>query len=456
MNSPASAGCSRVRHVSLHIGVTLTLLVTVLAAGLGVAPASARANALWTRTYAPPGALGLGDVRIAVAGTGDVYVAAWVVHAGTVSDLWLARYSAAGARKWIRTYDGSAHGIDVPVALVADRDGNVSLLADSRATATGADWLLLRYRRDGRKLWSKRVDGGVHGEDVPTDLVADAKGNLYAVGQMARPSTGTDLTAIKYAPSGRRLWTRAYDIVGQSEIGGPAALGRDGRFYVCGQTSTPATNLDLLLVCYTTSGEYKWSRSWTSGNRWEMPADIVADSRGPVVVGWNSPPGSYSDALAVAYEPDGDVRWTASHDGAPHQDDGYVAAGLDSSGRVYVAGYDTPAGNERDFFLGRYPATGGALQSTSRNGLQNVDDEAAALAVSADGHVYAAGSVKWYAIGLSAFYLAYAPDWTQIDVGIYDGPGNASDAYQAVGLSSSAVYLAGTSYLSIVVEKYAR
>jgi hypothetical protein len=448
----------RARSRRTSVRVVVAIATTILASvGLAVAAAPAgAAGPLWTRTVAPAGALALGDAHVVTARTGDIYVALTVQRADTGNDLWLARYAPTGSRRWQRFYDGTSHLNDALVALVADRDGNVTVLSQSRSATTGDDLLLVHYGRDGRRLWVRRIDGGVKGQDEADDLLVDRAGNLYAVGTLRRAGSGFDLAVVKFRPSGARSWTRVYDVLGETEVGGPAALAPDGRLYVCGQMAGADGSYDFLFVCFTTGGEYKWSRHWGLSDNSDLVRDVAADSRGPVAVGWTDSISDYSDGLVVAFGPDGDFRWYEAYDGPANRSDDLSAVGLDRDGRVYVAGYATGTSVSYDFFLGRYGVNGGGLQSTLRNGFEDATDEASCLAVSADGRSYAGGLVRLSPGDTTAYFLGYDATWSQADLGVYDGDGTVADSYEGVALSSSAVYLAGRSGLRVLIEKYAR
>ena len=55
--------------------------------------------------------------------------------------------------------------------------------------ASGDIWVV-KYRANGTRAWSKTWDGPDGLDDEPTDMVADAKGNIYIVARTARVAYG--------------------------------------------------------------------------------------------------------------------------------------------------------------------------------------------------------------------------------------------------------------------------
>jgi hypothetical protein len=61
-----------------------------------------------------------------------------------------------------------------------------------------ADFVTVKYSRQGQAVWTNRFDGGAGLDDFPYALAADDAGNLYVAGK-SHDLAGWELTVVKYA-----------------------------------------------------------------------------------------------------------------------------------------------------------------------------------------------------------------------------------------------------------------
>ncbi len=176
---------------------------------------------------------------------------------GMTSDLFLMKFTSAGAPVWTKqlgtAYDDDAWAIAadgsgnlyVAGGTYGDLDGNTNAnpaIADPAWTAT-ADLFVVKYDSAGTKQWTEQL--GTAATDVATAVAVGANGNVYVAGETAgnldgnvnADATGntSDLFVVKYDPTGQKLWTtEAGSLVDDSAAALVSAAG--GGVYAVGET----------------------------------------------------------------------------------------------------------------------------------------------------------------------------------------------------------------------------
>lgn len=261
------------------------------------------------------------------------------------TDLFLAKYDAAGNLLWIRSGGGPMADEGRGVVLTPDGDVVVSgnfqgtaLFGGSNLVSAGlSDAMLLKYDPNGNLLWSARAGGA--GDDQAGQLTAVPNGDIVVVGQFQ-----------------------------QIALFGNTAL-----------TSHALHN--IFLARYDAAGMPLWavSAGSTVGFMGDKAFDIVHDSNGDLVFcgeiagtadfgGLSVPSNGSLDVFLARYSGSGTPVWVR-HGGGGLQDHAYGLA-LDTDGNCYLTGqvsdgsattFDSitlaPFGNE-SVFLAKYNASG--------------------------------------------------------------------------------------------------
>jgi len=429
------------------------LVLLVLLALLAFCVAAPAALALpghltYAKTWSSPAVGNISGARVAVAPSGDVYVAASAEHGVTDIDFLVARYTSAGARKWTRFY--AAKGPDWLNEVATDRAGNVFLCGRSEGAGSGYDFLTVKFSRAGKRLWVRRVDSPAGGCEA-RDLVTDSAGNVYVTGSRFQTATGWDWYTVKYSPSGVRLWERSRSTSKtQFEEAEALAWGPDGRLYVAGSAGEIGDlGSDLCVRRYSTAGRLDWTRRQGTPGLDDLANDIAVRKAGICVVG---------EAL------DGGLRqglvWKLSLAGVASPlliDAGsgtsyrYKQAGIDKHGDVVAAGSITSVGNTL-FWVKRYRAAGGSDTSYEAAGGSG-DGVANGLAVTADGTVYVTGTVPTAATMTDVFSLCLSSSWVRLFAPYWDVELDSGDD---LALVPGAFYVGGVMDGRLLLLKYER
>lgn len=205
-----------------------------------------------TLKYDPSGTLvwntvGLGDQgrKIIIGNDGHILTANW----GGVT----SKYNAeTGEVIW----DVIAPGVPGYYDMACDLSGNVYVTGPGRINSSSDDYLTVKYNNDGVQQWLKTYNGSNNGIDIPRSIAVDNNGHVYVTGRTEIKSGRTvsvNIATLKYDGQGNQIGsTLLYD--------GPEKKGSEA-FGVCVDVSGNAwisgtvtgKNTDCLTIRYAAS-----------------------------------------------------------------------------------------------------------------------------------------------------------------------------------------------------------
>ncbi len=366
-----------------------------------------------------------GDGSVALTGefTGTAnFGGASFVSAGS-SDAVVAKYTAAGAHQWSRSFGGTKE--DRGQAIAFDGNGDVFVAGEVAGTvnfgggpvttaSNSRDAFLAKYNgATGALLWAKTF--GVSYDDYANAIAIDPRnGNVVIAGMFANnvdfgggvlvsDRSSSDIFVASYTTNGAYVMSKRF---GGSAIDGAngVAVDKDGGIalvgtfmglvdFGAGPVRSNDGSSDGFAVKLRADGTHIWSR--TFGDEFGDDAnDVAIDGSGNVVVTGsfrltadfgggpitahgNSP----SDLFLAKYSSTGAYQW-ARNLGGPNMDSASGVA-LDGHGNVVVTGYfqdtaDFGAGartsaGSYDVIVGKYAAQSGALQWSKTFGSADAD-----------------------------------------------------------------------------------
>jgi hypothetical protein len=226
------------------------------------------------------------------------------------------------------------------------------------------------------------------------DIAIDAWGNVLVAAHVCDAEYDWAFATIKYGPDGSRQWARRFD--GSTHYRDlPRCLGVDaaGNVYVAGETFGRITDWDAVVLAYDPAGNLRWKRIFDRGLE-DAIVDMVVDSSGNVyLTGRSEAQATGMDILTLAYDVSGNLLWERRFDGPGSGEDFGRALALDRSGRLIVTGLATVAGSGSAYATICYDLAGTELwsrlydPSVGRDGANDV-------AVDGQGRVIVIGSVE--------------------------------------------------------------
>ncbi|MCA9708982.1 MAG: hypothetical protein KDK70_24260, partial [Myxococcales bacterium] len=202
-------------------------------------------------------------------------------------DIWIRKYTEAGATTWTRTATGTGGDNDEGHAIAADADGNVLVTGYVWAGAEGRDLWVRKYDPAGNELWTQIYTGPGASSDEGNGIAADSAGNVIVTGFHTVAETGRDVWVRKYDPSGGELWTQTYDAPQHdTDLGRAVAVDVDDAIVVVGSVFRGSQSDDIWIRKYDPDGNELWTSTYTSEGFGSDAANGVAtDPSGNIAVG---------------------------------------------------------------------------------------------------------------------------------------------------------------------------
>lgn len=350
-------------------------------------------------------------------------------------DIFLAKYTSQGDYQWALSFGDASEQISYSVAV--DSTGNVLITGSFQGsldfggdvlTSVGStDIYLAKFNAAGSHVWSKSF--GDASAQIGYSLATDNNNNIIITGNFAgsvdfgggllMSAGGTDIFLARFGPTSMHHFSTSFgDSTNQNAycvaVDGSNNIYLTGSFL--GTVNFGGTNLisagsqDVYLVRFNSVGSHVWSKSFGSTlNQIGNAVDI--DTAGNCVVtglffgsinfggGIMTSAGS-SDIFLARFAADSSFLWSKSFGDASAQ--GGKSVAVDNAGNSLITGYMlgcvdfgggilTGAGL-RDIFLAAYDSEGDHLQSQIFG--DNSNQEALSITISTTGTVYQAGKFE--------------------------------------------------------------
>jgi hypothetical protein len=311
-----------------------------------------------------------GNVIVVGGFTGAVDFGGGPLSSAGGFDVFVAKFSAAGAHLWSRAFGNAQDDLAYAVAVDEGDDIVVTGTFYGRVDFGGGiltgwtrDTFVAKYTAFGEHVWSRNFSTG-YGFSTGNGIATDGNGNVVVVGFLqaevdfgAGPVTSAgakDVFMAKYSPEGDYLWARTFGNTRDDVANGVAVSANDdivitGSFYGpvdFGGGPLASDPSDVFVAKYSSTGAHEWSLSFG-----DLGADtgygVAVDPSGNVVIagefrgtvdfgrGPITGPGN-QDIFVAKYSPVGAPLWARAFGG--DDNDGARAAAVDGAGNVLVTG----------------------------------------------------------------------------------------------------------------------
>jgi hypothetical protein len=285
--------------------------------------------------------------------TGHTYGSLGGTYNGA-ADVFIAKYSAAGALQWTRQI-GTSSG-EYGEGIAVDAAGNAFITGQTNGSlggpnAGGSDAFIAKYSTTGALLWTRQ--SGTSSFDLAVSVAIDSAGSAFICGptegNIGGPNAGDgDAFFAKYSTTGTLLMTRQLG-TSSDEWGHGIALDGADSIFICGHTEGSidgpnAGALDAFIAKYSAAGSLLWKRQiGTSVN--DAAYSVAVDSEGSAFIGGMSlgslggPSAGGVDAILAKYSAAGAWLWTRQI-GTASGDSGRSVA-VDDSDNAFLCGRTT-------------------------------------------------------------------------------------------------------------------
>ena len=339
---------------------------------------------------------------------------------------------------WTQTFGSS--GNDWCYAVQQTADEGFLFAGQSNSVDNQHDVYLVRTTCDGDTLWTRRYGGP--GNDGARALRQTLDGGFIVAGTTASYGAGlSDVYLLRLTASGDTLWTRAFGGAA-GDYGRAVVEVPGGGFAVAGITgSFGAGSSDAYLLRTDAYGELLWSHTYGTSQADEGRALQALRDGGFIVAGssWSAG-GSWSDALLIRTNAQGDTVWMRTYGGADQ--DWLNAVTLTRDGGIIAAGQSwLPQAANPDIYLLKVDNYG--TQEWSRLLTGPGADEANAIVQTSDGGYFAAGYTAPTGSSTTDCYMVKTDSTGQQEwARVYGGP-QADVAWTAIQTMHEGFIVAG-------------
>ena len=322
----------------------------------------------WVQRYNGPGNYADAARSIAVDGLGNVYVTGSGTGNGTGVDYATIKYNSSGDSVWVKRYNSNGNSVDAVSKMAVDGSGNVYVTGYSAGSGTGYDYATIKYNSSGVQQWVKIYNGPGNLSDYANSISVDNSGNVYVAGQSRGSGTAEDYATIKYNSSGDSVWVQRYNGTGNLSDGANSiAVDGSGNVYVTGSSTGSGTDFDYATLKYNSSGILQWLKRYNGPiNSSDYANSIALDGSGNVYVTGQSPGSGLSyDYTTIKYNSSGDSVWVKRYNGPANSTDNANSIALDGSGNVFVTGQSEGSGTGTDYATVKYSQSVGINQISS-------------------------------------------------------------------------------------------
>lgn len=344
----------------------------------------------WAARYDGPSH---GDDRgtgIAINDSGDVIVTGSSLGMGTNIDFATVEYSPDGQERWVARYNGPGNSVDRSFGVAVGDSGSIYVGGESDAGWSPlARFALARYGPNGNEIWSREYTDSTNSFLVGGVPIVDSRGQIYLTGQKTGSSVVENYATVEFNPSGQFMRLLEYGGPGNSfDLGTAIALDSEHDVYVTSQNFTRIGS-DITTIKYSPSGQTLWAARYSDSSTYGgAPNAIALDQSGDVYVFCIRESAVLDTVkyLLVKYGSGGEGQWVTQYAGfASGPKVGRLLA-VDDSANAFIAAYDLAG-----FAVLKYSAAGSLTWLFHYPDIGDVGGGPTALTVDASGSVYLVG-----------------------------------------------------------------
>lgn len=191
-----------------------------------------------------------------------------------------------------------------------------------------------------------------------------------------------------------------------------------------------------------------------SDNNDNANAMILDGEENIYVAGYVTQIGSDKDAIIIKYDPQGNELWTATYNGPGNFWDEAYALAVDTQDNVYIAGVSVGNGTATDYFAIKYDSAGDQKWVARYNGTGNAADECYSIAVDFDANVVIGGFSEGSGTSYDYTIVKYDSSGNELWAARYDASSTFDWGEKVLIGELGAIYITGSAIVTGVGEVY--
>ena len=194
-----------------------------------------------------------------VDNSGNCYILGTTWKTDSTKDILLVKVKPDGKEEWIRTYNNSMQGDDIPFAMCLDLEGNIWVCGMAKLKPNNGDLLVVKFNSDGIPVNENIYDGPSKLFDCGTAITTDSKGNVFVAGYETSVDSGINMVVFRCKSDASFSWKRTY-ATREMDVANSVLTDDSSNVYVCGTSNSGLHSADILLQKYNVNGDKKWER----------------------------------------------------------------------------------------------------------------------------------------------------------------------------------------------------
>lgn len=264
-------------------------------------------------------------IVITLDGDGNPVVAASTWN-GHDMDIETVKYDKlSGERHWTAVWDGNAGGLDTPVDIAIDNDGNVIVAGYSYQNSPERnEFTTVKISSGGEILWGIVDSFEEQGLSLfPSSIAVGNNGNIAITGfgwkLFNNQSQGYQTYyTIQYSPDGNELWKDNYlieleggneEMIKANSSVKDIEFDQNGNCYVLGNYSADRIPSTIGIIKYRPDGQKEWFQSYQNNENWTKGQVLKITDNTLYLTGRYYDHINTDGVVLVAYDLDGSRKW---------------------------------------------------------------------------------------------------------------------------------------------------
>lgn len=227
-----------------------------------------------------------------------------------------------------------------------------------------------------------------------TATVLDIAQNIITTGNAIVTGQSTNIMTSKIAPDGTILWQQQINGAANGKDFGTAnCIDANGNIYVAGAVYDLTNNFDYLVACYDPNGNLQWQQTFDgAAHSYDVPTAITTDNIGNIyVTGSSLGTTSLTDFVTLQLNAStGQINWVKTYNYANLYEIP-VSILKNGNGNIYVTGASASSFNNWDIATIEYDPSGNLVNQDRNTSISNGFDKPADMKRDANGNIYIVG-----------------------------------------------------------------
>ena len=353
-------------------------------------------------------------------------------------------------REWVRRFNGKGNRFDIANTMKLDAASNIIVYGNSTSLVSFSDITAIKYSPSGDLLWQTMFNGFGNSVDECKSAIIDSDGNSYVTGFTADTNQVVKIVTIKIAGNGDLLWSKVFLPPAYNQgMGTGIAKDQNNNIYTSGFLRRANGTNTIVTLKYSDNGNLLGTSYFNfSAGSSETPVTICCDNSGSVyILGSTNINGGVNDLLILKYSSSLSLLWQKVISGSAAGNDIPVQMSLSNDNKLNIAASVSNNTGGLDFGIYRLDTNSTVLMQYYYNGTGNDQDIPYALTSDISNNIYVTGSSRNYdTLGSEDFYtMKLSPMGSLIWGKRYNGSGEGLDYGASIDVDNRGnVFVGGT------------